>query len=168
MKHYRRFLHLLAMLSVATFASAQNETKDYQVSGVVPDGISKVYIYKSNGLGSPEMLDSIAITDGRFTMSGTRPAYDLLSLGTKGINSILFFNDGEPLMMDFVNDIISASLLNEKFRRYCKEEKRFTDEFYRLFMASRQAKDNWNNRLQPIKKRTMNLHAPSSATTATT
>ena len=85
MKHYRRFLHLLAMLSVATFASAQNETKDYQVSGVVPDGISKVYIYKSNGLSSPEMLDSVVITDGRFTMSGTRPAYDLLSLGTKGI-----------------------------------------------------------------------------------
>ena len=141
MKYYRRFLLLLAMLSVATFASAQNETKDYQVSGVVPDGISKVYIYKSNGLGSPEMLDSIAITDGRFTMSGTRPAFDLLSLGTKGINSIQFFNDGEPLMMDFVNDIISASLLNEKFRRYCKEEKRFTDEFYRLFMASRQTKD---------------------------
>ena len=141
MKYYRRFLLLLAMLSVATFASAQNNTKDYQVSGIVPDGISKVYIYKSNGLGSPEMLDSIAITDGRFTMSGTRPAFDLLSLGTKGINSIQFFNDGEPLMMDFVNDTISASLLNEKFRRYCKEEKRFTDEFYRLFMASRQTKD---------------------------
>ena len=124
-KQYKRILLLLAMLSAATFANAQNDTKDYQVSGIVPDDISKIYIYKSNGLSSPEMLDSVAITDGRFTMSGTRPAYDLLSLGTKGINSIQFFNDGEP----------------EKFCRYCKENKRFTDEFYRLFMASRQTKD---------------------------
>ena len=90
-KQYKRILLLLAMLSAATFANAQNDTKDYQVSGIVPDDISKIYIYKSNGLSSPEMLDSVAITDGRFTMSGTRPAYDLLSLGTKGINSIQFF-----------------------------------------------------------------------------
>ena len=79
------------------------------------------------------MLDSVTVTDGRFTMSGTRPAYDLLSLGTtKGVNNIQFFNDGDPLMMDFVNDSLSASPLNER---------RFTDEFYRLFIASRQAKD---------------------------
>ena len=109
-KQYKRILLLLAMLSAATFANAQNDTKDYQVSGIVPDDISKIYIYKSNGLSSPEMLDSVAITDGRFTMSG-------------------------------VNDSLSASPLNEKFCRYCKENKRFTDEFYRLFMASRQTKD---------------------------
>ena len=132
MRHYRRFLLLLAMLSAATFANAQNGTKDYKVSGIVPDGINKIYIYKNNGLSSREMLDSVTVTDGRFTMSGTRPAYDLLSLGTKGINSIQFFN---------VNDSLSASPLNEKFCRYCKENKRFTDEFYRLFMASRQTKD---------------------------
>ena len=95
-RHYRRFLLLLAMLSAATFANAQNGTKDYKVSGIVPDGINKIYIYKNNGLSSREMLDSVTVTDGRFTMSGTRPAYDLLSLGTKGINSIQFFNDGEP------------------------------------------------------------------------
>ena len=43
MKHYRRFLLLLAMLSAATFANAQNGTKDYKVSGIVPDGINKIY-----------------------------------------------------------------------------------------------------------------------------
>ena len=115
-RHYRRFLLLLAMLSAATF--------------------------KNNGLSSREMLDSVTVTDGRFTMSGTQPAYDLLSLGTtKGVNNIQFFNDGDPLMMDFVNDSLSASPLNERFCRYSKEGTRFTDEFYRLFIASRQAKD---------------------------
>ena len=60
-KQYKRILLLLAMLSAATFANAQNDTKDYQVSGIVPDDISKIYIYKSNGLSSPEMLDSVAM-----------------------------------------------------------------------------------------------------------
>ena len=58
-RHYRRFLLLLAMLSAATFANAQNGTKDYKVSGIVPDGINKIYIYKNNGLSSREMLDSV-------------------------------------------------------------------------------------------------------------
>ena len=136
-----RILLLLALLSASVFAMAQDETKCYQISGFVPDSICKIYLYKSMGLGSRQLLDSAVVTDGSFTMSGTRPAYDLLSLGTKGINSIQFFNDGEPLTMDFVNDSLSASPLNEKFCRYCKENKRFTDEFYRLFMASRQTKD---------------------------
>ena len=48
LKYYRRFLLLLAMLSVAMFAGAQNDTKDYQVSGIVPVGNSKIYIYMSN------------------------------------------------------------------------------------------------------------------------
>ena len=37
-------------LSVTVFAVAQDETKCYQISGLVPDSISKIYIYKSTGL----------------------------------------------------------------------------------------------------------------------
>ena len=133
---------ITALLALVAMVGQAQEKREYNISGLVPDGINKIYIYKNNGLSSLEMLDSVTVTDGRFTMSGTRPAYDLLSLGTpKGVNNIQFFNDGDPLMMDFVNDSLSASPLNERFRRYSKEETRFTDEFYRLFMASRQAKD---------------------------
>ena len=105
-----RILLLLALLSASVFAMAQDETKCYQISGFVPDSICKIYLYKSMGLGSRQLLDSAVVTDGSFTMSGTRPAYDLLSVGS-GAMGLQFFND------------------------------RFTDEFYRLFMASRQTSD---------------------------
>ena len=136
-KHCIRILILLALLSASVFAMAQDETKCYQISGFVPDSICKIYLYKSMGLGSRQLLDSAVVTDGSFTMSGTRPAYDLLSVGS-GAMGLQFFNDGEPLTIDFTRDSLSASHLNERFFRYCKEVSRFTDEFYRLFMASRQ------------------------------
>ena len=66
-RHYRRFLLLLAMLSAATFANAQNGTKDYKVSGIVPDGINKIYIYKNNGLSSREMMASTRFISTRIT-----------------------------------------------------------------------------------------------------
>ena len=135
-----RILLLLALLSASVFAMAQDETKCYQISGFVPDSICKIYLYKSMGLGSRQLLDSAVVTDGSFTMSGTRPAYDLLSVGS-GAMGLQFFNDGEPLTIDFTRDSLSASHLNERFFRYCKEVSRFTDEFYRLFMASRQTSD---------------------------
>ena len=114
MKRVLYYLCLLVALLTASLSYAQNDTKAFKVSGNVPDGISKIYIYKSNGLSAREMLDSTAVADGRFAISGKRPAYDLLSIGS-GTVSIQFFNDGEPLTMDFVNDSLSASPLNEKF-----------------------------------------------------
>ena len=71
-KCFRRFLLLLALLSVTVFAVAQDETKCYQISGLVPDSISKIYIYKSTGLTSRELLDSAVVTDGRLDISTYR------------------------------------------------------------------------------------------------
>ena len=140
MKRVLYYLCLLVALLTASLSYAQNDTKAFKVSGNVPDGISKIYIYKSNGLSAREMLDSTAVADGRFAISGKRPAYDLLSIGS-GTVSIQFFNDGEPLTMDFVNDSLSASPLNEKFYRYNKENARFSDEFYRLYISRKKAID---------------------------
>lgn len=140
MKRFVYYIFLLTALLTASLSYAQNATKAYQISGTVPDGISIIYIYKSNGLSAREMLDSTAVADGRFAISGKRPAYDLLSIGF-GSMSIQFFNDGEPLKIDFTNDSLSASPLNEKFYRYNKEDTRFTDEFYRLFVSRKKVKD---------------------------
>ena len=67
-----RILLLLALLSASVFAMAQDETKCYQISGLVPDSISKIYIYKSTGLTSRELLDSAVVTDGRLDISTYR------------------------------------------------------------------------------------------------
>ena len=132
-------LLMLIALLMAMPSCAQDDTKAYQISGTVPGGISKIYVYKSHGLSAREMLDSTTVTDGKFSITGKRPAYDLLSVGS-GAMSLQFFNDGEHITIDFVNDSLSASRLNQKFYRYVKEDDSFSNEFYRLFRAKKKAK----------------------------
>ena len=137
MKHLR--FAILALAAIVSLGATAQEKREYNISGVVPDGIEKIYLYKTEGLGSRVFLDSAIVADGKFTIKGNRPAYDLVSLGNKGLHSIMFFVDGEPMTVDFVNDTLTASPLNEKFQGYMAEDKVFTDNFYRLFMASKKA-----------------------------
>ncbi|MBQ4387618.1 MAG: AhpC/TSA family protein [Prevotella sp.] len=130
---------ITALLALATMTGQAQEEREYNISGFVPDGIEKVYLYKTEGLGSRVFLDSVTVADGKFAMKGNRPAYDLVSLGNKGLHNIMFFVDGEPMTVDFANDTLRASTLNEKFQGYMAEDKVFTDNFYRLFMASKKA-----------------------------
>ena len=130
---------ITTLLALVAMVGQAQEKREYNISGFVPDGIVKVYLYKTEGLGNRVFLDSAIVADGKFTMKGNRPAYDLVSLGNKGLHSITFFVDGEPMTVDFANDTLIASTLNEKFQGYMAEDKVFTDNFYRLFMASKKA-----------------------------
>ena len=127
------------LLALVAMAGQGQEEREYIISGVVPDGIEKVYLYKTEGLGDRVFLDSATVADGSFAIKGNRPAYELVGVGNKGLHSITFFVDGEPMTIDFVNDTLTASPLNEKFQGYMAEDKVFTDNFYRLFMASKKA-----------------------------
>ena len=130
---------ITTLLALVAMVGQAQEKREYNISGFVPDGTEKVYLYKTEGLGSRVFLDSAIVADGKFTMKGNRPAYDLVSVGNKGLHSITFFVDGEPMTVDFANDTLIASTLNEKFQGYMAEDKVFTDNFYRLFMASKKA-----------------------------
>ena len=130
---------ITALLALVAMAGQAQEEREYIISGVVPDGIEKVYLYKTEGLRDRMLLDSATVADGRFAMKGNQPAYELVGIGNKGLHSITFFVDGEPMTIDFVNDTLTASPLNEKFQHYLEEDKVFTDNFYRLFMASKKA-----------------------------
>lgn len=130
----------MMLAAISSLGATAQEEREYNVSGFVPDGTEKVYLYKSEGLQGRVFLDSATVADGRFAMKGKRPAYDLLSLGNKGLHGIMFFVDGEPMTVDFVNETLTGSSLNEKFQGYMTEDKVFTDNFYRLFMASKKAK----------------------------
>ena len=115
---------ITALLALVTLSGQAQEERAYDISGFVPDGIEKVYLYKSEGLQNRVFLDSATVADGKFAMKGKRHAYDLVSLGNKGLHGIMFFIDGEPMTVNFVNDTLTASPLN----------------VYRLFMASKKAK----------------------------
>ena len=132
-------LIITTMFALVAMAGQAQEEREYIISGVVPDGIEKVYLYKTEGLGDRVFLDSATVADGSFAIKGNRPAYELVGVGNKGLHSITFFVDGEPMTIDFANDTLNASPLNEKFQHYLEEDKVFTDNFYRLFMASKKA-----------------------------
>ena len=109
---------ITALLALVTLSGQAQEERAYDISGFVPDGIEKVYLYKSEGLQNRVFLDSATVADGKFAMKGKRHAYDLVSLGNKGLHGIMFFIDGEPMTVNFVNDTLTASPLNEKFQGY--------------------------------------------------
>ena len=72
---------ITALLALVAMAGQAQEEREYNISGFVPDGIEKAYLYKTEGLGSHVFLDSVTVADGKFGMKGNRPAYDLVSLG---------------------------------------------------------------------------------------
>lgn len=140
----QRFIVFILATIVSLGAIAQE--REYNISGIVPDGMEKVYLYKSEGLSDRVYLDSAIIADGKFTMKGEQPAYELLSIGDKGGHSFMFFVDGEPIMVDFVHDTFSASKLNEKFQVCMDEDNVYTENFYRLFMATKKAESEAEKR----------------------
>lgn len=134
MKLWRLTFAMLAAFSLVTTATAQDR-KEYDISGVVPDGVSKVYLYQTEGMTNRILLDSAIVADGHFKMQGSRPAYEMLSLGNKGLHGVSFFIDGEPIQVNFANGTFAASPLNEKLQGYMAENAVLTDKFYTLFMA---------------------------------
>ena len=109
---------ITALLALVTLSGQAQEERAYDISGFVPDGIEKVYLYKSEGLQNRVFLDSATVADGKFAMKGKRHAYDLVSLGNKGLHGIMLFIDGEPITVNFGNATLTGSRLNEKVQGY--------------------------------------------------
>ena len=127
------------LLALVSLTSVAQQEKTYNISGSVPEGVEKVYLYKDEGLSSRVFLDSANVVNGKFAMKGSRPAYDYVGLGNTGLHNITFFVDGEPMTVDFANDTLSASPLNKKFHGYMAGDTVFVNNFYRLWKASKKA-----------------------------
>ena len=137
---------ITTLLALITITGRGQEKCEYNISGNVPEGIEKVYLYKTEGLGNRILLDSVTVADVKFIMKGNMPVYELVSLGNTGLHGITFFVDGEPIKVDFANDTFTASPLNEKFQHYMEEDEVFTDNFYRLYKASKKAENETEKR----------------------
>ena len=130
---------ITALLALVSLTSAAQQERAYNISGIVPEGVEKVYLYKNEGLSSRVYLDSANVVNGKFAMKGSQPAFELVSVDNTGMHNITFFVDGEPMTVDFANDTLSASPLNKKFLGYMASDKAFVDNFYRLWKASKKA-----------------------------
>lgn len=88
----------------------QAQETTYTVSGTVPEGVKKVYLYLS---GKRAAADSTTVSGGRFTLTGSKPLNELLTIRVED-DAYTLFNDGTPVDIDIVNKTIEGSELNKK------------------------------------------------------
>lgn len=103
-------------MSLATI-SANAQEIGYEVSGIVPDSIKKVYIYtfETTNPFICHNIDSTDVANGTFVLKGKcskNANYQVGVPGTK-LGYGLFF-DGTPISIDFQNNVVKASADNEK------------------------------------------------------
>lgn len=113
-------LTLMAMLVMGMTANAQNI--GYEVSGVMPDSIAKVYMFTSkwtmkDGMphSSYNMIDSVAVSHGQFVLKGMAERNAECQVGVPGTQlDIGVFLDGTPLHLNFLTNEMKGSPENEK------------------------------------------------------
>lgn len=108
-------------MSLATIsANAQDVT--YEVSGMMPDSIKKVYIYSLETEVNNKAVafdyncvDSADVAGGRFIMKGkcSKLSYYQVGVPRTSIGQPVFF-DGTPIHIDFINNELKGSADNEK------------------------------------------------------
>jgi peroxiredoxin len=112
---YMKYL-LLTMAMLATAFSSQAQVK-YSVAGVCPDDAATVYVYDLSD--HFQLLDSVAVSNGRFALYGQAAANALIGLGVDDGNTVsIFFNDGQPVQADLITGIIRSSEVNNRLNDY--------------------------------------------------
>ena len=97
----RRFLTISALFMAVMVAMAQDV--EYNVTGEVHNGMEQVYLYKM-GFYENELLDSVAVVDGQFSLQGSALKDELLAVGDLDY-CLPFINDGTPIRMVIHNDV---------------------------------------------------------------
>lgn len=106
----RKTLIMAAMAFTALGANAQKVK--YEISGVVADSVKEVVVIVNNNKNSTQ---TFAVTNGKFTATGEADKNDLLKVGHdvfKGFNSLEAINDGEPIVLNLVDNTIKGSAQN--------------------------------------------------------
>lgn len=101
-------------------AMAQKES--YEVSGMLPDSIAKVYLFTSKWTmkdGTPQntvnLIDSAAVKRGKFVLKGKAERYTECQVGVPGSKfGLVIYLDGTPLYVNFITNELKGSPDNEK------------------------------------------------------
>ena len=119
----------VAALALAALSATAQETA-YKITGTVPEGVKKVYLY---ALAERAAIDSATVTDGKYVLDGTRPKDDILVVDIDN-NAIMLFNDGTPVNFDMATNTLDGSELNKKLLECHTYLSRNSAELDSLFM----------------------------------
>lgn len=123
----------IAALALATLSANAQDTA-YKITGTVPADVKTVYLGVMN---ARQPVDSAAVTDGKFTLDGTRQKDELLMIIT-GDYYLPVFNDGTPIDLNTVAKTFTGSELNKKLYDYDVQLDKYNqqmNELYPQYMA---------------------------------
>ena len=102
----------MAMTALCAFAAQAQDNVAFTITGEAPLETKTVYaIYNNNASG----MDSVAVTDGKFTLNISKPANTFVTMATPTKEDITVVADGQPIHVNLTNGTIVASSLNQKF-----------------------------------------------------
>lgn len=108
-------LFFLATLLVNCTADAQKADK-VTVEGNVGEKSTMVYLVNADNFR--EVIDSVAVTNGKFTTTLPAKENSLVYLSANGGYQQFFCAEGEKVSVDAVNDVIEGAGLNEKWGKF--------------------------------------------------
>ena len=108
-------LFFLATLLVNCTAEAQ-KSETVTVEGFVGEKSTMVYLVNADTFN--DLIDSVAVKDGRFTTQIPAKENCLVFLSANGGYQQFFCAEGEKVSVDAVNDVIEGTGLNEKWGKF--------------------------------------------------
>ena len=87
----------------------------YVINGTCPSDVNEVILTDAATRYSP--IDTIKVTNGKFTYQGKSQENTFLGLTTNGNHHVIFIADGTPVSIDMSTSIVKGSALNEKLNK---------------------------------------------------
>ena len=141
----KKLVFLASALCLALAVSCSDGNVKYDISGSGPeDGVAVQLIDKMTS----EPIDSAVVSGGTFRMKGKAPKDAFLGLTAEGDEwTFLLFNDGVPVKVDFADNSLAGSDLNNKLSECdhrntdaSNEVQKVVDAFTSLPEAEQEAK----------------------------
>ena len=103
---------MLAVAAAAVLACNESDVKRYVISGTgLEDGAQVLLVDQITG----EAIDTAVVANGAFAFKGTAPKDAYLNITSDASNwSFMLFNDGKPIKVNYADNTLEGSELNEK------------------------------------------------------
>ena len=102
----------MAALALCALSAWAQDNAAFTITGEAPQDAKMVYAIYNN---THNQMDSVAVTGGKFTLKGEKPANTFVTVTTDDNNAITVVADGQPIHVNLTNGTIIASSLNQKF-----------------------------------------------------
>ncbi len=122
--------YLFAAAVVLLAGTMQAKKVECVITGTAPSDAHWVYFHAN---GHYWQVDSVAVTNGKFQLSGDRPLNTFITLGTTARNSVTVVNDSKPVTVNLNDGSVTGSVQNVQFADLQKQLRRLDEESFDVY-----------------------------------